>query len=69
MADTWRSVTSLPTDVKELIPEFYAGDPSFLLNTRGLDFGARTSGAKSLACNRRAPTQGQDMSACASCIH
>ena len=42
--DTWRSVTSLPTDVKELIPEFYSTDPSFLLNTEQIDFGCRASG-------------------------
>eukprot|EP00884_Botryococcus_braunii_P012576 jgi/Botrbrau1/21319/Bobra.0184s0029.2 len=46
VADTWKSVISLPTDVKELIPEFYAMDPSFLLNTNNVDFGSRTSGAR-----------------------
>lgn len=34
---------TLPTDVKELIPEFYS-DPSFLTNSEKLDFGERTSG-------------------------
>lgn len=29
--DTWKSVLSLPTDVKELIPEFYSNDASFLV--------------------------------------
>lgn len=42
--DTWRSVTSLPTDVKELIPEFYSTDSSFLVNMEGIDFGERSSG-------------------------
>ena len=42
--DTWRSVTSLPTDVKELIPEFYSTDPTFLLNIEQIDFGCRASG-------------------------
>ncbi|KAK9807012.1 hypothetical protein WJX72_010768 [[Myrmecia] bisecta] len=45
LVDTWKSVTSLPTDVKELIPEFYSSDPSFLLNTENVDFGTRTAGA------------------------
>jgi len=29
--DTWKSVLSLPSDVKELIPEFYSNDASFLV--------------------------------------
>ncbi len=29
--DTWKSVLTLPTDVKELIPEFYSNDASFLV--------------------------------------
>lgn len=44
--DTWRSVTSLPTDVKELIPEFYSTDSSFLVNMEGIDFGERSSGVQ-----------------------
>ena len=43
--DTWNSVMSLPTDVKELIPEFYSSDHMFLVNGEGVDFGERTSGA------------------------
>lgn len=31
VADTWKSVLSLPSDVKELVPEFYSNDPSFLV--------------------------------------
>lgn len=42
--DTWNSVMTLPTDVKELIPEFYSSDHLFLLNAEGVDFGERTSG-------------------------
>ena len=42
--DTWNSVMTLPTDVKELIPEFYSSDHMFLVNAEGVDFGERTSG-------------------------
>ncbi len=42
--DTWKSVMTLPTDVKELIPEFYS-DPSFLINNEKLNFGDRAAGA------------------------
>lgn len=31
VADTWKSVLSLPSDVKELVPEFYSNDTSFLV--------------------------------------
>ncbi|EIE27335.1 hypothetical protein COCSUDRAFT_5003, partial [Coccomyxa subellipsoidea C-169] len=41
--DTWNSVMTLPTDVKELIPEFYS-DPSFLINSEKLNFGERAAG-------------------------
>ena len=44
LADTWRSSTTLPTDVKELIPEFYSADPSFLVNALDIKIGARASG-------------------------
>ena len=44
LGEAWRSVTTLPTDVKELTPEFYC-DPAFLVNGRRLDFGTRSSGA------------------------
>jgi factor associated with neutral sphingomyelinase activation len=33
IADTWKSVLSLPSDVKELVPEFYSNDASFLVST------------------------------------
>ena len=42
--ETWESVLSLPTDLKELIPEFYSDNPEFLLNKEGLDFGVRQNG-------------------------
>ncbi|QDZ18310.1 BEACH domain-containing protein [Chloropicon primus] len=42
--ETWESVLSLPTDLKELIPEFYSDSPDFLVNNEGLDFGVRQSG-------------------------
>lgn len=45
IVDTWKSVTTFPTDVKELIPEFYSTDPSFLLNLEKVDFGTRTNGS------------------------
>ena len=28
----WNSINNNPADVKELIPEFYSNDPSFLVN-------------------------------------
>ena len=39
---------TLPTDVKELIPEFYSSDHMFLVNAEGVDFGERTSGGAHL---------------------
>ena len=39
---------TLPTDVKELIPEFYSSDHMFLVNGEGVDFGERTSGSPQL---------------------
>lgn len=35
-----------PADVKELIPEFYQSDPSFLCNDLKLKLGTRQSGRK-----------------------
>lgn len=43
--DTWKSVTTLSADVKELTPEFYSTDPAFLLNMENINFGTRASGA------------------------
>lgn len=37
-------MTTLSADVKELIPEFYCTDPSFLLNLEKINFGARAGG-------------------------
>lgn len=33
--DTWKSVLTLHTDFKELIPEFYSNDASFLVRGQG----------------------------------
>lgn len=44
--DTWKSVLALPTDVKELIPEFYSNDATFLVNINNVDFGTRSTGQK-----------------------
>ena len=35
-----------PADVKELIPEFYGTDPSFLINELNLDLGVKMNGEK-----------------------
>jgi hypothetical protein len=46
IADSWRSASSGPTDVKELIPEFFApGGGAWLENRRGLALGVKQSGA------------------------
>ena len=45
--DTWKSVTSLSADVKELTPEFYSTDPAFLLNLEEINFGTRAAGSAS----------------------
>ena len=50
-------MTTLPTDVKELTPEFYC-DPAFLLNARRLDFGTRASGAQPCCCEGMPKSQG-----------
>eukprot|EP00271_Cylindrocystis_brebissonii_P020385 TRINITY_DN6725_c0_g2_i1.p1 TRINITY_DN6725_c0_g2~~TRINITY_DN6725_c0_g2_i1.p1 ORF type:complete len:926 (+),score=154.21 TRINITY_DN6725_c0_g2_i1:58-2835(+) len=42
--ELWESVSSQSSDLKELIPEFYSSDPSFLLNASGLDLGSKQSG-------------------------
>lgn len=42
----WHNVLTNPGSVKELIPQFYGTDPSFLLNTMGLDLGRRQNGKK-----------------------
>ena len=42
--DAWRSASSGPADVKELIPQFYVGDGSFLLANESLALGAKQEG-------------------------
>lgn len=37
-------VNTHPTDVKELIPEFYSGDTRLLINSEGLEFGRKQTG-------------------------
>ncbi|KAM4704815.1 protein FAN [Rhinophrynus dorsalis] len=44
IADTWRNCLEGVTDFKELIPEFYGNDWSFLLNTMKLELGKRQGG-------------------------
>ncbi|KAK2079193.1 hypothetical protein QBZ16_002884 [Prototheca wickerhamii] len=46
VADSWKSVLSLPSDVKELTPEFYGTDPTFLVGCEGQTFGVRSGGAR-----------------------
>jgi hypothetical protein len=41
--ETFRSVMGLPTDLKELTPEWYTLPPTFLTNDEGLDFGVKQS--------------------------
>lgn len=45
VGDCWKSVLSLPSDVKELVPEFYSNDPSFLVGWRCLLLLLRGGGA------------------------
>ncbi|TSL34539.1 Protein FAN [Bagarius yarrelli] len=44
VGDTWRNCLEGGTDFKELIPEFYGSDCSFLKNMLGLDLGRRQGG-------------------------
>eukprot|EP00116_Pleurobrachia_bachei_P000820 sb/3461082/ len=44
--DCWRGVTNNTADFKELIPEFYEGDGSFLENKQRVHFGKRQNGAQ-----------------------
>lgn len=44
VAAAWASCTSSPSDVKELIPEFFTDD-GFLVNSKLLDLGVRQTGA------------------------
>mmetsp|Transcript_6052 Transcript_6052/g.6750 ORF Transcript_6052/g.6750 Transcript_6052/m.6750 type:complete len:935 (-) Transcript_6052:159-2963(-) len=42
----WESVKTGPANVKELIPEFYEDDPSFLINYYKLDLGEKQNGER-----------------------
>uniref|UniRef100_A0A8C3FKV5 Neutral sphingomyelinase activation associated factor n=1 Tax=Chrysemys picta bellii TaxID=8478 RepID=A0A8C3FKV5_CHRPI len=44
IAETWKNCLDGATDFKELIPEFYENDSSFLLNSLKLDLGKRQGG-------------------------
>uniref|UniRef100_UPI00358EA155 protein FAN isoform X2 n=1 Tax=Myxine glutinosa TaxID=7769 RepID=UPI00358EA155 len=44
IADTWNNCMDGVTDFKELIPEFFGKDPSFLENRLGLHLGVRQDG-------------------------
>ena len=48
--ETWSGVLASPTDVKELIPEFYMPPGDFLVNLRSLDLGQRQNGLKVHDC-------------------
>ncbi|EGR33579.1 neutral sphingomyelinase activation associated factor, putative [Ichthyophthirius multifiliis] len=42
----WRNVMQNPTSLKELIPQFFGEDDSFLINYKELNFGIRQNGKK-----------------------
>ncbi|XP_067146586.1 protein FAN [Apteryx mantelli] len=44
LAETWKNCLDGATDFKELIPEFYENDSSFLINSLKLDLGKRQGG-------------------------
>ena len=46
IAETWQHALTGPSDVRELIPEFYVPPGGFLLNEAQLELGVRDSGAK-----------------------
>ena len=46
MHKEWTSCLVNPGNVKELIPEFYSSDPTFLKNDLKLDFGLRANGKR-----------------------
>ncbi|CAM4532733.1 unnamed protein product [Leuciscus chuanchicus] len=46
VAETWKNCLEGGTDFKELIPEFYGSDSSFLKNLLGLDLGRRQGGGR-----------------------
>ncbi|XP_031615388.1 protein FAN [Oreochromis aureus] len=45
IGETWKNCLEGATDFKELIPEFYGTDPSFLENRMSLDLGRRQNGS------------------------
>uniref|UniRef100_A0A8C7D0Z2 Neutral sphingomyelinase activation associated factor n=1 Tax=Oncorhynchus kisutch TaxID=8019 RepID=A0A8C7D0Z2_ONCKI len=45
IGETWKNCLEGATDFKELIPDFYGNDPSFLLNCLSLDLGKRQGGS------------------------
>jgi factor associated with neutral sphingomyelinase activation len=46
MSDSWESVNSSTSDVKELIPEFYMPSQDFLVNRQQLPLGVRQTGGQ-----------------------
>ncbi|XP_013857082.1 protein FAN [Austrofundulus limnaeus] len=44
ISETWKNCLEGATDFKELIPEFYGSDPSFLENGQNLDLGKKQNG-------------------------
>ncbi|MGH0121336.1 UNVERIFIED_CONTAM: hypothetical protein FKN15_032979, partial [Acipenser sinensis] len=44
IAETWKNCLDGATDFKELIPEFYGSDPSFIVNSLKLDLGKKQGG-------------------------
>ena len=46
VASTWASVLENPSDLKELIPEFYSGTGTFLQNRQRLDLGVTQAGKR-----------------------
>ncbi|XP_030635744.1 protein FAN isoform X2 [Chanos chanos] len=46
VAETWKNCLEGATDFKELIPEFYGTENSFLLNDQNLDLGRRQGGGR-----------------------
>ena len=46
LPDMWESCLTNPTDLKELIPEFFTGSGEFLVNADDLDMGRRHTGDK-----------------------
>ncbi|KAM9827744.1 protein FAN [Neosynchiropus ocellatus] len=45
VGETWKNCLEGATDFKELVPEFYGSDPSFLENKLNLDLGRKQSGS------------------------